>query len=62
MDSSTFINLVVHHINYFYKVFLFLVSRVATLPGNLEKPRIFNNFYMFSSKISTWHKNSIVKI
>ena len=32
------------------------------LPLYLEKPGFFNNFYMFSSKISIWHKNSIVKI
>ena len=40
--------------------------RVATLPGNLEfdnlgknnleKPGIFNNFNIFSNKISIWHK------
>ena len=49
-----------------------LISKVATLPGNLEKPRnwdfllnmektrIFNNFNMFSSKISIWHRKSII--
>ena len=48
------------------------LSKVAKKPGILEKPGIWeiskkkvgllNNFYMLSSKISIWHKKSIVKI